>query len=283
MRALLLVDNGSKRPDSTLNLRSLAARVAARAGEPVLPVSLLHSDQIPPEQLAGQAAATLAPTLQRLIGDGLRAFILIPLFFGPSRAISQFVPETAATLADAYGPFRLAIAPELCPLPQGEPALVEILLDQLRQAAASAGAEPRRVVLVDHGSPIPEVTGVRRWLGERLQQRLGGGVRLEQAVMERRAGPEYDFNGPLLEAQLTRMAEADALTPIFLSMLFLSAGRHAGPNGDIAQIRERIQQRFPGLRIQTAPLVGSHPALIDILHTRLMKSDQWRWLNPGAD
>jgi sirohydrochlorin ferrochelatase len=66
-------------------------------------------------------------------------------------------------------------------------------------------------------------------------------------------------------------------------MLFLSAGRHAGPNGDIAQIRERIQQRFPGLCVQTAPLVGSHPALIDILHSRLMESNQWRWLNPGAD
>jgi sirohydrochlorin ferrochelatase len=269
MRAILLVDNGSSRPDSTLNLRRIAARLAERVGEPIRPVSLLHADRVAPERLDGQPAEILAPTLRRLVGEGVRHLRLLPLFFGPSRALTRFVPELVAEVAAELGPFRLAIAPELCPLPAGEQRLVEILADNLAAAVTRASIEPRRVVLVDHGSPIPEVTAVRRWLAHGLAARLGPAVRLEEAVMERRPGPEYDFNGPLLEDVLARLAEEDHQTPILLSMLFLSAGRHAGPNGDIAQIRDRIAERFPTLSIQVAPLVGEHPGLIEILASRL--------------
>lgn len=271
MRSILLVDNGSSRPDSTLNLRRIAARLAEQIGEPVRPVSLLHADRVAAERLDGQPAEILAPTLRRLVNAGERDLVVLPLFFGPSRALTQFVPEVAAEITAEFGPFRLEIAPELCPLPAGEPRLIEILADNLGVAAIRAAIEPRRVVLVDHGSPIPEVTAVRRWLALGLAERLGPEVRLEEAVMERRPGPEYDFNGPLLEDLLSRLAEADRETPILLSMLFLSAGRHAGPDGDIAQIRARISERFPTLDIQVAPLVGQHPGLIEILASRLQR------------
>ena len=268
-RAILLVDNGSSRPDSTLNLRRIAADLAERVGTPIRPVSLLHADRVPAEQLAGRPAEILAPTLRRLVREGVRDLHLLPLFFGPSRALTQFIPEVAAEVAAECGPFRLSVAAELCPLPAGEPRLVDILADHLDAAALGATGAPKRVVLVDHGSPIPEVTAVRRWLACRLAQRLGPGVRLEEAVMERRPGPDYDFNGPLLETVLSRLAAEERETPIRLAMLFLSAGRHAGPDGDIAQIRARIEERFPPLRLQVAPLVGSHPGLIEILASRL--------------
>jgi len=269
MRSVLLVDNGSSRPDSTLNLRRLAARLAEQIGEPVRPVSLLHADRVAAERLDGQPAEILAPTLRHLVSEDRRDLRLLPLFFGPSRALTQFVPELAAQITAEFGPFRLEVAPELCPLPVGEPRLIEILADNLRVAATRAAIAPKRVVLVDHGSPIPEVTAVRRWLALGLARRLGPDVRLEEAVMERRPGPEYDFNGPLLEDLLSRLAEADRETPILLSMLFLSAGRHAGPDGDIAQICARIEARFPPLHIEVSPLVGSHPGLIEILASRL--------------
>lgn len=271
MRSILLVDNGSSRPDSTLNLRRIAARLAERVGEPIRPVSLLHADRVAVERLDGQPAEILAPTLRRLVSEGVRDLSLLPLFFGPSRAITQFVPQLAAEVAAEFGPFRLALAPELCPLPAGEPRLVEILADNLAAAAMDAAIEPRRVVLVDHGSPIPEVTAVRRWLAHGLAERLGPAIRLQEAVMERRPGTEYDFNGPLLEDVLIRLAEDDDETPILLSMLFLSAGRHAGPAGDIARIRAGVEARFPRLRILVAPLVGEHPGLIEILTDRLRR------------
>ncbi len=280
MRSLLLVDNGSKRPDSTLNLRRLAEALAGRIGEPVQPVSLLHADQVPSDLLDGRPADTFAPALRRLLSLGKRDLVLLPLFFGPSRALTQFVPDTAASLAAELGDFRLRIAPPLCPLPNGEQRLVAILQDNIRQTADSLSIVPRSVVLVDHGTPLPEVTAVRRWLGERLGERLGPGVQFEQAVMERRPGAAFDFNGPLLEDLLEDLASTDAATPVILSMLFLSAGRHAGAGGDIAGICARVEEASPGFRVYPSPLVGSHPALLDILADRL--AEQERWISPAC-
>ncbi len=273
MRSVLLIDNGSKRAASTLNLRRLAAMLSGRVGERVLPVSLLHSSQVPAARLASLPADTLEPTLRRQLTEGRRDFLLVPLFFGRSRALTQLVPTIGRDLSAEFGPFGLSMAPELCPLPAGEPRLVEILADNVQEAARTTGvARPARVVLVDHGSPIPEVNAVRRWLADRLGQRLGPQVAVEQAVMERRPGPEYDFNGELLLDALHRMAGLDPRTPVILAMLFLSAGRHAGPGGDIAVILERIEAAHPGFRAYPSPLVGSHPALIEILTSRLAES-----------
>lgn len=269
MPTLLLIDNGSRRAEAVRNLRRLAASLAARTGQAVHPVSLLHSDRIPAGQLDGHPAETLEPVLRRMLTQGVRDFILIPLFFGPSRALTRFVPETAAALSETFGPFALRIAPELCPLPDGEPRLVEILADHAERTFRLANAVSARVILVDHGSPIPEVTAVRSWLGERLAQRLGAQIAVEQAVMERRAGADYDFNGSLLETTLLRLANTDRTTAVILAMLFLSAGRHAGTGGDIAAIIERVTTAYPGFRVYPAPLVGSHPGLIDILCSRL--------------
>jgi hypothetical protein len=98
--------------------------------------------------------------------------LILPLFFGPSRAISDYVPERIAALQEDLGPFEVRIARALCPLPEGEPDLVEILLARIHGAASEQGVTPRRILLVDHGSPIPAVTEVRRWLARQLKQRL---------------------------------------------------------------------------------------------------------------
>ncbi|EXJ14367.1 sirohydrochlorin chelatase [Imhoffiella purpurea] len=272
MGAILLVDNGSRRAESTLNLRRIASALSERLDKAVLPVSLLHSNQVDPGLLDGRPAETFADAVGRLLADDRRELILLPLFFGPTRAISQFIPDTLSELVRIHGPCRLRTAPVLCPLPGGEPRLVDILADNVDRAASSADSKPSRVVLVDHGSPIPGVTQVRRWLGERLAQRLAPGIRLYEAVMERRPGSEYDFNGELLETLLDRLAEQDT-SPIALAMLFMGPGRHAGPGGDISDICRRVETRHPGLQLYPSPLVGTHPGLIDILVSRLRQAE----------
>ncbi len=269
MPSILLIDNGSRRADATRNLRRLAMQLAGRIGEPVHPVSLLHADQVAADQLDGYPAEILEPALRRLLSAGVRDVILLPLFFGPSRALTRFVPDTAAVLSREFGLFQIQTARELCPLPDGEPRLVEILAAHVEQASAVSGYPATRVVLVDHGSPIPGVTAVRTWLGERLTQRFGSGVSVGQAVMERRTGAAYDFNGLLLEELLRQMASEDRTTPVILAMLFVSAGRHAGAGGDIADIIVRVESDHSGFRVYPSPLVGSHPGLIDILLSRL--------------
>lgn len=233
------------------------------------PVSLQHADQVPAGALGGRPADTLEPWLRRALAVGRRDFLLAPLWFGPSQALTRFIPRLIADLAMELGAFRLHCAPVLCPLPPGEPRLVEILFDHLRATAAVQGIKPRRLVLVDHGSPSPEVIAVRTWLAARLRERLGPNAVLYEAVMERRPGPEYDFNGDLLEGVLYRLAATDPACPVILCMLFLSPGRHAGPGGDITAICARVESAIPGFRVYPTPLVGAHPTLIPILADRL--------------
>jgi hypothetical protein len=269
---LLLLDNGSSRPAATLALRGLARALSRRVGLAVHPVSLLHADRAPAAALGGRPADTLEPWLRRALADGRRSFLAIPLWFGRSRALSHFIPDLARTLTAEYGPFQLRLTPELCPLPDGEPRLAAILDDQVRATARERDMAPRRVVLVDHGSPRPEVTAVRTWLGARLRARLGPAVRLEEAVMERRPGPQYDFNGELLERVLHGLAAADPGDPVILALLFLAPGRHAGAGGDLAGVCARVASAVPGFEVLPTAPIGAHPGLVDILTDRL---DTW--------
>lgn len=263
---LMLVDNGSSRPESTLYLRRIASRLGESLGALVHPVSLQHAQKIPGAALGGVPAETFVPFMARHLTHGERHFIILPLFFGPSRALTSFIPEQTAKLASEYGHFELQLCPVLCPLPEGEPRLAQILADQLPSLAP---AQKRRVILVDHGSPIPKVTAVRRYLAAEMRRILGQGVRLQEAVMERREGAEYDFNGDLLEHVLHVNGKQDTQTPIALSLLFMSPGRHAGSGGDIESICQRTRERYPDWSILTSGLIGEHAGLIEILHDRL--------------
>lgn len=269
MPHILLVDNGSQRPEATLSLRALAKRLEDHLHQPVAPVSLLHSDGVAPGFIGGRPAQILSPYLQHQLLAGERDFVLLPLFFGQSRALTHGIPDTVTRLQHAHGAFKLRMAAPLCPLPQGEPRLVEILLDHLDACRRQAPRPPEHVVVVDHGSPSPRVSAVRHWLAQALSQRLAGRILVSEAAMERRPGSEYDFNGPLLSEALETIAAAQPNTSIALAMQFLSAGRHAGSDGDVAQICQAVEQRYPTLGITRSPLMGAHPQLVDILADRL--------------
>jgi sirohydrochlorin ferrochelatase len=269
MPSILLVDNGSRRPQATRRLRRLAEALAGRLQSPVHPVSLLHASAIPAASLDGQPADTFEPFLRQRVADGDRRFLVVPLFFGPSRAITDFIPERSEAIAADMGEIQVDIADVLCPLPSGEPRLIDILLENVRQAAPETRAQtPSRIVLVDHGSPQPAVTAVRAWLREGLARRLGERGEVAEAVMERRSGARYDFNGMLLEEMLEDIAQTSPACTVTLAMQFLLPGRHAGSGGDIDQICDQAMARHPGLRVTQSALVGDHPLLIDILESR---------------
>lgn len=277
MPTIMLVDNGSRRAETTLALRRLAHALSERSAKQVHPVSLLHSDLVPAEQLDGSKASTFRPFLQRCIDQGERHFVVVPLFFGPSRAISRCIPEQAAEVSARLSPdaadkqtlVDVVLAEPLCPLPQGEHRLAAILEEGVRKVAPQASEAGQTVVLVDHGSPLPGVTAVRNWLARELQARLSMDTRIHEAAMERRPGARYDFNGPLLEDTLRELACDPTTRDVTLAMLFLAPGRHAGPGGDVEAICTRVQQASPGLRIVPTALVGEHPLLLDILQDRL--------------
>jgi sirohydrochlorin ferrochelatase len=263
----LLVDNGSLEPDATLALRGLAAKLSHRLGHLVEPVSLLHSSGIDLQLLGGQPAAILLPELERRLAAGQNEFVLVPLFFGPSRALTVYLPENLARLRAKYPALQVRIAPPLHAT--DDDRLARILAEQVRAQLESSTNGPVRVALVDHGSPVAEVTAVRNELAGQLAAQLGSlAAVVAPCSMERRPEPAYDFCEPLLAGLLASAPWSSGR--VLVAMQFLLPGRHAGPEGDVAEICRAAEATHPELRTQMTGLVGEHPLLIEIL------ADRWR-------
>lgn len=265
----LLVDNGSLRPQSVLNLRRIAAQLGRETGLEILPSSLLHSSKVSADQLEGEPAVNLERRLRLFLEAGEREFTILPFFFGPTGAITDYLPQRLAYRREKHGDFTVRQAPFLYLGHGADNAdLVRILEDNVRQIIGYNKWKRPRVVLVDHGSPLPEVTAVRDALAVELEEALGDSVTaVAPASMERREGEEYAFNEPLLEKLLRQPAWNEG--PVIISMLFLSPGRHAGPGGDIATICREAREENPGLRTCMTGLVGEHPDIVKVLQRRL--------------
>ncbi|MBF7054957.1 cobalamin biosynthesis protein CbiX [Halomonas sp. KAO] len=272
MQRILLVDNGSLRPQAVLNLRRLASALAAATGEPVEAASLLHSHKVPAEQLEGEPAATLGPLAERLAAEGVTELVIVPFFFGPSQALTRYLPERLAQVQERYPNLGIKVTAPLVDTLSGlDLRLARLLADNVREVMARrtmSESQPPKVVLVDHGSPMPEVTAVRNYVAGQLGVLLADEADcVTYASMERRDGDAYRFNEPLLADLLA--AKALAGSEVILAMLFLSPGRHAGEGGDIAEICDQAMAASPGLRVATTRLVGEHAGILEILASRV--------------
>ncbi|MDH5426006.1 MAG: cobalamin biosynthesis protein CbiX [Gammaproteobacteria bacterium] len=268
MPVIILADNGSTRASATLQLRKLASSLGNRVQQQVHAVSFQHANKIPLQEIDNKPADIFYDFMKLQLSKSERDFILLPLFFGNSKALSSFVPENVKLLQDKFGPFKLRVANVIYPLPYGEKLLSDIIVDHVINTAQQHQLPLNNLVLVDHGSPVPRVTEVRRHLAHSAQQKLPGKTILEQAVMERRAGKEYDFNGELLQNWLLAKARAGEKSAVVVLLFFL-AGRHAGAGGDIAEICQSVNEKYPGFKIAISPLISEHKNLISILQTRL--------------
>ena len=263
-----LFDNGSLRPAATLSLRKLAQQVAGEIATDVRPVSLLHSSGVPAEELEDRRAELLEPALLEFARQGGRHAVLLPLFFGPSAALTEYVPQRVAAIQRQHPDLYVHTASWLARPDDGsEVQLAQMLGDAVRQVLQQHRLDRPRVLLTDHGSPQRGVTKVRDRLAEQLARQLGDAVTgVTAASMERREGDAYSFNEPLLEHALARPPHDTG--DVVIALQFLQAGRHAGPGGDIAEICRTAESRQPGLRTYlTEPLV-SDARLIQLLRQR---------------
>ncbi|MBC2594390.1 cobalamin biosynthesis protein CbiX [Ruficoccus amylovorans] len=265
----LLVDNGSLRPEATLSLRELAVALGSAVGEQVHAVSLQHSDRVDPERLGGKPAWSFVPFIEDQLKLGKRDFRVVPLFLGPSRALTVFIPAQSATLQEKAPDLCVTTAPCLCPPDgSGDEVVAGMLARAVHATMAEQGLTRPRVALVDHGSPIEAVTQVRDRLAAQVGCLLGEEVELvAPCSMERREGVKYDFNEPLLEKLLVQPAWREA--SVVVSMLFLQPGRHAGAEGDVAGICARAEAESPALKTFRTALLAEDPALIELLVRRL--------------
>ena len=265
---VFLVDNGSLRPQATLILRSLADALAERTVLSVEAVSLLHSHKIAANKLNGVSATIVKRRLRECLAAGQREFICLPLFLGPSLAITDYLPQVVDELSGEYPDLKVRIASVLAgedyDIP--DPRIAQMLADQVRALQPSPTT---KVALVDHGTPIIEVNRVRNAVARQLASELDVSSVLP-CSMERREGSAYAFNDPLLE----KLGSVDDFAGggLILAMFFLLPGRHAGEGGDVAEICEGLIAEGTFEQIQNTPLLGEHPMLLEILEDRLQET-----------
>lgn len=270
MPVIMLCDNGSVRANATLQLRYVAESLSRVSGQMIHPVSFKHADRIAEDKIQGIPANIYHHFMKQQLMMGNREFLLLPMFFGNSKALTSFVPEQNNMLKETFGDFKVDIAEVIYPLPEGEPLLVDIILQHIHATAENYHMPLKNVVLVDHGSPIPRVTEVRRHLAAKVQDKLPTSCHLEQAVMERREGEEYDFNGDLLKHWLLKKARQGEDSALVILLFFLP-GRHAGEGGDINEICHSVMSEYSDFNIKISPLITEHPLFITILQKRLQR------------
>ncbi len=264
----LLVDNGSHRASSTLNLRELARKLGDALGQRIHPVSLLHSTKVDPAELGGEPAQILEPFLRAKREEGIHSFLIVPLFFGHSAAIYEYVPQRIREIRESgWYELEMRLAPSLVDLDDpGNDEVARILAELVEKKIAEESLIRPGITLVDHGTPRIAVNLVRNFLADQLRTLLGDKYGpVVASSMERREGDEYAFNEPLLENLL---GSPGFDRDVVLSMLFLSPGRHAGPGGDIARICEQAETENRGLQTHMSDLFATHDGAIRILAKR---------------
>mmetsp|Transcript_6493 Transcript_6493/g.7425 ORF Transcript_6493/g.7425 Transcript_6493/m.7425 type:complete len:668 (+) Transcript_6493:89-2092(+) len=280
----LLVDNGSLRPEPTLQFRKYAKMLEEASSDfpfslTVKAVSARHSHKIPVEQLDGISAETLAEIQSNKEGFSSDQVLCVPMFLSNSRTVTSFIPGALTTISNQSKKrfsFRVSdplVKPTKILQDLQEPCSIEsILCNMIRRVRENIPEkEECAVVLVDHGSPSRDVNAVRRGLAGSLRIMLGDEVsKVVDCSMERREGEYYDFNDPLLENVFD--LGGMGVGSVILAYAFLAPGRHAGKDGDIEEILNDVKARHPELKIYQTGLIAddeNRKELQNLLSSRL--------------
>ncbi len=261
-----LIDNGSLEPAAHQNLRAVAAALARRAGVEVHAVSWKHGDRIPIHSLTLAATTdlvaasvsewigrpwTLAPFVRAQLAQGEREFLFVPFFISAQGAIGSALRGDLEKLARELGGFSFAFSDGLA----ARGALAEIVAERVRETIAAKNLSRPAVIVVDHGGPSRASATLRDEIAAEVRLLLADELgSLTAASMEGAHGPLF--------AEMLASARGD----VVVAPLFLSPGRHAGPDGDLAQIA-----RAAKARVHFAGLVGTHPRVVAELAFALEK------------
>ena len=271
---VLLFDNGSFRPDSTFALRKIAKKLEKQLGTRVEGVSLLHSHKIDAEKLNGEPATIIRRRFKIGITNGERHFICLPLFLGPSLAITEYLMELIEEAKLLCPEIEILVAPPLAGWDVNHPdhRLARILADQVKLTLKhNKLSDKTNLVLVDHGSPIEKLSILRNTVTNQLKELLGDSVSTATACsMERREGDAYAFNDPLLETiSFEKTSIGKSLESLVVAMFFLLPGRHAGEGGDVDEILQGLVDDAEIKNFIKTDLIAYHPLIYSILEDRV--------------
>ena len=260
-----LIDNGSLEPAAQHNLRAGAAALSEQVGVTVNPVSWKHSDRVPASALDGTPAWTLAPWVRAQVARGERDFVFVPFFISAQGAIGSALCGDLEKIQSEIGDITCAFTAGLA----AREAVAGIVADRVREIIAARPLVRPPVIVVDHGGPSAVSAALRDALVAEVASLLGTEI---SAVV---AASMEGQHGPLLSAALG--APGFDRGDVIVAPLFLSPGRHAGSDGDLARIVraaitgsvEQAAERPPTRRCHFTDLVGTHPRSVEVLATAL--------------
>jgi sirohydrochlorin ferrochelatase len=260
-----LIDNGSLEPAAHSNLRAVATAISSQTGVPVHAVSWKHSHRIPASQLGGEPAPTLVAWMEAQLARGERQFLFVPFFISAQGAIGSALRSDLESLRAAGPSFEFSFTDGLA----ARGIIPEIVAARIRDCIVDQSLRAPAVIVVDHGGPSPLSAALRDQLAIQTRALLGAAVSaLAAASME---GEDHPHNQPLLAAQL-EVAPFNR-GDVVIAPLFLSPGRHAGTDGDLAQITREAERNSAGaLRCHFTLLIGEHPQSIATLAAALRES-----------
>lgn len=253
---IALIDNGSLEPAAHLNLRAIATALSEKTGMSVDAVSWKHSDRVAASALGGKPAWTLVPFIRTQLTLGEREFIFVPFFISPQGAIGSTLRGDLERLrrdTAAEGGFDFTFTEGLAE----RGAIAGLVVERVHEAVVSRVLHKPAVIVVDHGGPSPASAALRDSLANQVRTHLG------QLIGPLVAASMEGVHRPLLVEQLA--ARGFGQGDVVIAQLFLSPGRHAGPDGDVAKICRSAEERAPGLHCHLTGLVGTHPRVAEPL------------------
>ena len=241
----------------------MAKTLGERVGLSIRPVGLMHSHKIDPTRLNSKPAETFESLFLSEEPNGWQRVVVIPMFFGPSLAVTDWLPKKLDAWQMKEAKRSYVILP--CLYQSGDTRIAQALVSNTLQSITQSEMNQPFVALVDHGTPLRAVNQIREEIGCQMKELLKPEISgFSTCSMERRDGEKYDFNDPLLAPLLDELNKKGE-KEVVLSQLFLSPGRHAGKGGDL----EEICSSFEG-RLTRTELLGTHPSIIEILEDRLL-------------
>ena len=124
-------------------------------------------------------------------------------------------------------------------------------------ARAPGDAAARAVLVVDHGSRLPEANALLDAVVASLRERLPG--RLVAAA-------HLELAAPALPEAIDAAVAAGA-REIVIAPWFLLPGAHAA--GDLRRLAAEGERRHPGVRVACAEPLGLDERLVDVLLARI--------------
>ena len=121
MRAILLVDHGSRRAEANLQLEELAELIRKR--QPLTVVAIAHLEIAPP---------SLGEAIDACVKRGARTIVIHPYFLGPGRHTSEDIPRLVQEASARHPGIELQVS-----APLGvHHKLVEVVLERVKACGA---------------------------------------------------------------------------------------------------------------------------------------------------